>query len=269
MEKFKNIEQNENIQSSNFFTYTDIDSETSFKIYGMFLSFEGEKQKLINLILFKKDKSFSVFLKNLLEKEDIVKILFFTKQHFKILNKIFNINIKAPCYDPIVANWLLTQESISIFQVKQKYCANLNLLCESRFKNSKTCFGCCSLEYVTYDPKLYYPLQGAFIECLIGINCYEKLKLQLQLQNIWIYFAKVESDIVLLSAQIELNGFGLNLNELEKIKMILLKKKKEIEDKVFSLTGKTLNLNSTDDVSYLIFNVLKLKPPSEEKSHII
>lgn len=103
------------------------------------------------------------------------------------------------------------------------------------------------------------------MECIIGINCFQKLKLQLQLQNIWIYFAKVESDIVLISAQIELIGFGLNSEKLEQIKEILLKKKKEIEDKINNSIGKKINLNSFEDVSYLLYNVLKLKPVNDEK----
>ncbi|CAF0883929.1 unnamed protein product [Brachionus calyciflorus] len=254
----------ENI-SQDFFEFKDSNCENLLRIYGIFICLGNERQKNVNFILFKKDGKFMPSLKKILERDDIVKIVFYSKKHFKIFNKAFEMSIKSPCYDPIIASWLLNQELISIYQIKQKYCPNLNLLIDSNFKNKKNCFGCSNNK--NSNDEEFLSVQGAFLECLIGINCFEKIKLQLQLQNVWIYFAKIESEIVLLSSQIELIGFGLDLDNLEMIKAVLIKKKKEIEDKVFGLTGKMINLNSTDDVSYLLYNVLKLNPDSNERKN--
>ncbi len=63
------------------------------------------------------------------------------------------------------------------------------------------------------------------------------------MQNLWLYFAKIESEIVFITAEIELLGFGLNGNELDNQKNLLLNKKKEIEEKIFAFNmGNQLKL---------------------------
>lgn len=253
------VQKSENLNDY-FYEVTDLDQNLTLTIYGIFVCLENQKLKEANFILLKKNFNFKDDLKRLIEKEDMIKIIFHSKKHFKLINRAFGLTIKSPCYDPIVATWLLNQEFVSIYQIKQKYCSNLNILIENCLKIKKSCYGCSK----SHTDKLLI-IQAAFLESLIGINCFEKVKIQLQLQNVWIYYAKVESELAFLSAQMELIGFGLNLKELENIKSILIKKKKDIEDKVSGLSGKNINLNSTDDVSYLIYNILKLNPSDKNK----
>lgn len=154
---------------------------------------------------------------------------------------------------------------MTIFQIAQKYASNLKFPIDSIFKTSKTCLGC--LTRIELD--VFTALKGGLIECLIALNCFDKLKLQLQLENVWIYFAKVESEVVLLSARIELIGLGLNSDELERLKTLLLEKKREIEEKAIGYAGKaTINLNSPDEISYVLFNKLKLKPPGTDERNV-
>lgn len=253
------VQKSENL-NDDFYEVTDLDQNLTLKIYGIFVCLNNEKFKETNLILLKKNFNFRDELKCLIEKDDMIKIVFDSKKHFKIINRAFDLSIKSPCYDPIVAAWLLNQQFISIYQIKQKYCPNLNILIEDSLKNKKSCLGCSK----NHTNKILL-IQAAFLESFIAINCFEKIKIQLQLQNVWIYFAKVESELAFLSAQMELIGFGLNLKELENLKSILINKKKNIEDKIFGLSGKIVNLNSTDEVSYLIYNILKLNPADKNK----
>jgi DNA polymerase-1 len=161
-----------------------------------------------------------------------------------------------------VASWLLNQDILTIYQISQKYAANLKFPIDSLFKTSKSCFGC----YNRLEVDRFTALKGALIECLIALSCFDKLKLQLQLENTWIYFGKVESEVVLLSARIELIGLGLNSNDLERTKALLLEKKKEIEDRACVYAGKTaINLNSPDEIAFVLFNKLKLKPPGTDE----
>lgn len=253
------VQNGENL-NDDFYEFTDVDHSLRVKIYGLFVCFDSHKLKETNFILLKKNSGLFDQLNCLIEKEDLIKIVFNSKKHFRLINQAFGLNLKSPCYDPIVAAWLLSQESSSIYQIKQKYCSNLNILIENYFKTKKSCFGCSKNQ----EDKISL-IQGAFLESIIGINCFEKIKIQLQLQNVWIYFAKVESELALISAKMELTGFGINFCELEKIKSTLVKKKREIEEKVFALSGKSINLNSTEDVSFLIFNVLKLNPSEKNR----
>lgn len=251
-----NKETAENVENKSdlYMDFYDDQRECFVRFFGIFVCFESEKSKQVNLVLIKNERNYLEKLKELFEKDDLTKIMFFAKKHVKILYKYLGFVMKSPCYDPIVANWLLNQDQLNILQIKQKYAASLNIPIDTFFKTSKSCYGC--LNNVEIDR--FSAIKGALIECLIGINCFEKLRLQLQLENIWIYFAKIESEIVLLSARIELIGMGLNLDELENLKAFLLKKKKEIEEKTTFYSGKEINLNSTDEISYMLYSKLKL-----------
>lgn len=194
-----------------FYECTDQRDEGLLKFYGMSVCFDNDKQhRKVNFILFKKNKEFLNFSKTLLEREDVIKVIFFAKQHYKLMSDFFGIQIKLPCYDPVVADWLLNQESSTIFQVKQKYCPSLNLAVGSEMRTNKKCYGCCfhsNLKSREFD--CFQTVRQCFTESMIGIYCFDKVKLQLQLQNLWVYFAKIESQIVLIVAQMELNGMGI------------------------------------------------------------
>jgi hypothetical protein len=246
------------------FNLSKTESKNDFvKFIGAFLCFDNEKQKEIHLMLFKADQIFLAYLKTILERDDIIKILFFSKDHYKFIKNVFNISIKSPCYDPVIAHWLIAQEIITIFQIKQKYCPTLNLLIDNGLRNVKECYGCnvsAKIQTTNMDT-----IHRGILESLIAVYSFDKIKLQLQLQNLWLYFAKIESEIVFITAEIELFGFGLNGNELDNQKSLLLNRKKEIEEKIFAFNmGNQLNLNSTDDVAFFIYDKLKLKPLAEQ-----
>ena len=80
-----------------------------------------QNSKKMYFLLFKSDNVFRKFVKELFEREDLVKILFFTKEHYKQIHELFGVEIRQPCYDPIIADWILNQEASSIHQIKQKY----------------------------------------------------------------------------------------------------------------------------------------------------
>ena len=263
----ENFEQCDETMSGFFHFY---DNEKLFRFLGIFICNELEKSKkhIMFMPCIRDDEANLSFIRNIFDRDDLIKIMFFSKKHAKLIFKALGVTVKMPCYDPVMANWLLTHELATIIQIKQKYCANLNFLSiDSVFKNNKSCYGC---NYFVANNRnaslnLRHSMHGSLFECLIGVYCFEKVKLQLQLQNIWIYFAKIESDIVLLSSEIEMIGFGLDSNELEQTKSVLLKKKKEIEDRVRLLTDCEINLGSPNEVAMIIYDKLKLKPIVDDR----
>lgn len=234
-------------------------------LYGIFLCSDSDRKQAIFIPFLNQFKSYIRMLGKIFEREDLIRIMFYSKQHAKLMFKALSLSMKMPCYDPIMANWLLNHELASIFQIKQKYCTgNIILPIDSALKSKKSCFGCNSEQ-----SDLTTCLYGSLAECLIGINSFEKVKLQLQLQNIWVYYAKIESEIVLLSSQIEHIGFGLDLTELDVIKSCLIKKRKEIEDRVRLIAEREVNLNSPDDVATLLYDKLKLRPLMDQKKRVV
>jgi hypothetical protein len=247
--------------NENFFIYNDEKHQRFIKFYGISIFLESCDKKIeFFFLMLNENKTFEVFIKKLLERDDINKILFYTKNHYKLINRAFGINVTMPLYDPIIANWLINQEICSIFQIKQKYCSNINIIMDNELKQSKYCYGCSNyLSYKASGSSLN-TYQRSFIESLIGFYCFDKIKLQLQLQNLWNYYVKIEAEILIICANVEINGFRLNFDELECIKNKLVKKKKDIEVKINSFAGHEVNLNSTDQVASIIYDKLKLKP---------
>jgi hypothetical protein len=247
------VKPNEN--QLDFYQFYDSQRNVHFRLLGLFIFIDDEKTNIINFFLFKKEMIFKEYLKRLLEKDDFIKIIFFTKDVYTMLTKAFNIHLKVPSYDPIVANWLLNQELLTIYQMKQKYSPNVNINLDPGLRAFKG-------SYAIGDTKLitsFSPLQRSFFECIIGFNCFQKLKLQLEMQNLWIYFHKIESEIVIQSAQLELVGFALDLNHLKQEQKKLLKKKKEIEDTIGAIVGREVHLSSPNDVAFVLYDHLKLK----------
>jgi len=247
-----------------FFSTTTPAAADSIKFYGISVCFDTQKPtRHIYFLLFRPDRIFLPHVRSLLERHDLTKVLFYAKQHYKLVHKLFGFEINLPCYDPIVADWLLNQTSSSIFQIKQKYCPSLGVPVCAELRTCKTCFGC------SQSPKLETDwaatLQRGFIECLIGVFCFDKVKLQLQLQNLWVYYAKIESYVVLLVGRIELNGMGLDSSDLERAKDLLVKAKKEIEGRVYVLARREVNMSSPHDVAAILYDTLKLKLPASKE----
>ncbi len=229
--------------------------------YGVSVCLDVQKAtRSIYFLLFRPDGLFLPHIRSLLERDDIIKVVFYAKQHYKLIYELLGVKINLPCYDPIVADWLLNQTSSSIFQIKQKYCPSTSVSVSAELRSCRSCYGCSSNKHK--EPEWAETIQRGFIECLIGISCFDKVKLQLQLQNLWIYFAKIESYIVLLVARIELIGMGLNNDDLERSKDILVKAKREIEERVYSLAKREVNMNSSHDVAAILYDTLKLKLPA-------
>ena len=87
-------ENNETTKSSDL-DYYDENLDCYFRFHGIFVYLESEKLQQINLILIKTDKTYLSKIRELFEKEDVTKILFFTQKHARVLNKSMNINLKV------------------------------------------------------------------------------------------------------------------------------------------------------------------------------
>ena len=201
--------KSEKIEEKVFIQRNNEDPQTSLKFYGITVCLDTEKiDRKVHFLLFKKNKEFMKFVKKILEREDVIKILFFAKQHYKLIYEMFNFDIKLPCYDPIVADWLINQENSTIYQMKQKYSPNFNIPINYELRKEKSCFGCTLVDLKSKDCGVSKVISRSILECLLAINCFDRVKLQLQLQNLWIYYAKIESEIVLIVARIEIHGMG-------------------------------------------------------------
>lgn len=88
-------ERNENEETTSHLDYYDEHLDCFFRFHGLFVYLESEKLQQINLILIKTDKTYLTKIRELFEKDDVTKILFFTQKHARVLFKSMNINLKV------------------------------------------------------------------------------------------------------------------------------------------------------------------------------
>jgi DNA polymerase-1 len=78
-------------------------------------------------------------------------------------------------------------------------------------------------------------------------------------------FETVEMPLVPVLAMMEQNGIALDLDFLKQMSVELTARLGEIETKIYSLVGYNFNLNSTQQLSDVLFKTLRLLPPDPRK----
>lgn len=91
------------------------------------------------------------------------------------------------------------------------------------------------------------------------------LQSELEAKEQWGLFNTIEMPLVPILADMERAGVGIDVPFLRSFSESLARKLSEIEDQVFDLVGHPFNLNSTQQLSRVLFEELKLSPPSRAK----
>jgi DNA polymerase-1 len=78
-------------------------------------------------------------------------------------------------------------------------------------------------------------------------------------------FKEIEMPLIPVLASMEMSGISLDAGFLKKMSMEIAKRMASLEDEVHKLSGQKFNLNSTQQLSKILFEVLKLEPPDAGK----
>lgn len=92
-----------------------------------------------------------------------------------------------------------------------------------------------------------------------------KLQEELEKKNQLSLFQSVEIPLIPILADMELSGIQLDTSFLDQLSMKLTNRLSEIESGVFQLIGHPFNVNSTQQLSKVLFEELKLKPPDHAR----
>jgi DNA polymerase-1 len=92
-----------------------------------------------------------------------------------------------------------------------------------------------------------------------------KLREELEKKNQWSLFQSVEMPLIPILADMELSGIQLNTSFLDQLSVKLTNRLVEIESGIFQLVGHPFNINSTQQLSKVLFEELKLKPPDRAR----
>ncbi len=100
----------------------------------------------------------------------------------------------------------------------------------------------------------------------ITLQLFHRIKYELQKINLYKICSEIEIPLVKVLAEMEFEGIKVDSDVLKKLDKELIDYIREYEDKIYISAGEKFNINSTQQLSHILFNVLKLTPTKKTKT---
>ena len=244
----------DNIKNKNkiYFKFI-IDSENTINsnVIGMIIKYDDEK---IYYIDFEKIDINDVLkdLKEIFEDEKIKKSGHNIKEDILILLKL-DIDLKGIDFDSVIGQYIIdpSQSEYSIKKLAQEY---LNMSAKDEEEvlgkgKSKKLFKDLSLN----DRSDYF---SNIIRIVYSIE--EKIKNIIKDQNMERLFYEVEMPLCKVLANMEYEGFKVDIEKLEELGEELDKKIEILKESIYNLSGEEFNINSPKQLGVILFEKLEL-----------
>ncbi len=177
------------------------------------------------------------------------------KFDFKMLRK-YNIKTPTPYCDTMILAWILDPDaSVSLDSVAKRYLDYETIKYKEITKNKK------NFAEVNIKDATKYAAEDA----LISLKLYKTLKNQIWEDVKW-DIDNIEMPFIKLLIDMENEGIKVDLKYLKELENKLNEKIEEIKKEIFNLAGSEFNINSTKQLSYILFEVLKLPPKKKIKT---
>ena len=105
----------------------------------------------------------------------------------------------------------------------------------------------------------------AAADAVITYMLYRHLEPKLRDPKTAFIFNEIEIPLISVLAKMEMNGISLDVEFLKKMSTEIAKRLILLEDETYQLVGQKFNLNSTQQLSKILFEKLKLEPPNAGK----
>jgi DNA polymerase-1 len=202
------------------------------------------------------------FLKEVCESNDIKKVGHNIKYEYIVLKR-YGIELRNIYFDTMVASYLLQPE------IQQH---NLDKLAEQYLGYTKVRY-----EEVTrknldksltlLDAPIESVLNYASEDADIALRLYrvfkEKISANPKLEKL---LFEVEMPLIVVLAEMEMNGIKIDTEFLKNLSKELDKEIQATADEIFGLAGEVFNINSPKQLSYILFEKLKIEPIEKTKT---
>ena len=192
------------------------------------------------------------------ESEEILKIAHNFKFDYKILAQ-YGVEIRGALFDTMIAHYLLNPDGRHgmdyLSEIYLKYQPiSIESLIGKKGKNQKT------LREVSLETQTNYAAEDADVT----FQLYEVFSPQLKKENLEELFHKVEMPLMKILAKMELAGISLDTDWLSRESVDLENDLRELEQKIFELSGEEFNMNSPKQLGEILFEKLKLDPKAKK-----
>ncbi|MDO4763279.1 MAG: DNA polymerase I [Flavobacteriaceae bacterium] len=242
-----------------FDTETTSLEETEAELIGLSFSY---KKGLAYYVPISEDreeaqKTLEIF-RDFFERQDIIKIAHNIKYDYKVL-KNYNIEVKGAMFDTMIAHYLLNPDMRHGMDYLSEIYLNytpisIESLIGKKGKNQGT------LRSVSLEEQTNYAGEDADITFQLYEIFSKKIKEE-QLENL---FYQVEMPLMKVLVKMELVGIALDKESLAKESLELEKDLKDLEQKIFGLSGEEFNLNSPKQLGEILFEKLQLDPKAKK-----
>ncbi len=192
------------------------------------------------------------------EKKDVLKIAHNLKFDYKIL-KLYDVDIKGNLFDTMIAHYLLNPDGrhgmdyLSEMYLNYKP-VSIETIIGKKGKNQGN----------FRDADLQTQTDYAAEDADVTFQLYEIFAQQLKKENLEDLFYNVEMPLMKVLAKMELEGVSLDENWLKQESLDLENDLKQLETKIFELSGEEFNMNSPRQLGEILFEKMQLDPKAKK-----
>ena len=192
------------------------------------------------------------------EKEDVLKVAHNLKFDYKVL-KSHGVEIKGNMFDTMIAHYLLNPDGRHGMDYLSEVYLNYKPV------SIETIIGKKGKKQGNFrDADLLTQTNYAAEDADITFQLYELFAPQLKKEGLEDLFYKVEMPLMEVLAKMELEGVSLDEDWLKKESKDLENDLKNLEEKIFELSGEEFNMNSPRQLGEILFEKLQLDPKAKK-----
>nr|WP_315035292.1 DNA polymerase I [uncultured Chryseobacterium sp.] len=192
------------------------------------------------------------------EKEDLLKIAHNLKFDYKIL-KQYDITVKGAMFDTMIAHYLLNPDGRHGMDYLSEVYLNYKPV------SIETIIGKKGKKQGTFrDADLRTQTDYAAEDADVTFQLYELFAPQLKKENLEELFYNIEMPLMEVLAKMELAGISLDEKWLAQESIDLENDLKQLETKIFELSGEEFNMNSPKQLGEILFEKMQLDPKAKK-----
>lgn len=192
------------------------------------------------------------------EKEDIMKIAHNLKFDYKIL-KQYKVTIKGAMFDTMIAHYLLNPDGRHGMDYLSEVYLNYKPV------SIETIIGKKGKNQGSFrDADVRTQTDYAAEDADVTFQLYELFAPQLKKENLEDLFFTIEMPLVKVLAKMELAGISLDEQWLARESIDLENDLKQLEAKIFELSGEEFNMNSPKQLGEILFEKMQLDPKAKK-----
>jgi DNA polymerase-1 len=176
--------------------------------------------------------------------------------------KNYGINLKNIGFDTMVAAYILKPESNYKMDFLAEQYLNYECIPITKLIGDSKSGSQITMDNVSYKDAAEYASEDADIT----LKLYHRLEYELKKISLDTLCREIEFPLIEVLADMEFNGVNVDIDILSELNNELIQAEKKLENKIYEAAGENFNINSTKQLSEILFTKLKLSAKKKIKT---